>query len=94
MLVDNGDRVVVVELEGFLFFGTGDAVSRTVTALPGLERRRMGDHRPHPRERGGFVGRRLVRTARAMGPAGRRRHRLGLRGSPNVRRALSPLADR
>ena len=37
VLVDEGRQVLVVELEGFLFFGTGDAVTRAVTSRPRLD---------------------------------------------------------
>ena len=37
ILVDDGRAVLVVELEGFLFFGTGDALTRAVTSRPGLD---------------------------------------------------------
>lgn len=38
LLRRHGDSVVVVELDGFLFFGIGDSVTRSILALEGLDR--------------------------------------------------------
>lgn len=37
VLVEEGRQVLIVDLEGFLFFGTGDAVTRAVTRRTGLD---------------------------------------------------------
>jgi len=90
VLVDAGRQVLIVELEGFLFFGTGDAVGRRVTAWDGLDevRRLLIDFTRVSGADSSAVASfgQLVRWARQ-----RNVEIIWVAMNPGVRRALSPL---